>query len=379
MPHARRSRKSSTTVGEIAAKLGISKMTVSRALRGEACVAADTLARVQRTAERLKYRPNGLMRAVHTGRSRTVGVMVDPRSSFHSGVLGGIHQTLAAHDYLPILHYPHQPPVFVLGDRDASERAYLHRLLDQRVDGIIFWPSDETIPDPYLQEVWDRGVPLVAVDRRMPATHADFSGTDDTAGARLAADHLLDLGHRRLAFINAGTISTFVDRRRAFEERVMARAGATCCEVTCPKPVSTSCSETQWYDGGRVPAHCDSLEVSRGLLRDARRPTAILCACDWMALGVYTAAAEMGLVIGRDLSVIGFADLREASMLEPALTTVRQDAEAIGRTAAELILDRIEGRVLTTMPREMRQVPRLVERASTGPRGAAGVQGRRPG
>jgi LacI family transcriptional regulator len=367
MSKSQRTQKSPITVSEIATELGISKMTVSRALRGEGSVASDTLARVQKMAQRLKYRPNRLMRAVHTGRSRTVGVMIDPWTSFHSAVLGGIHHMLAAHDYLPILHYPHQLPAFALGARDSSEVRFLHRLLDQRVDGIIFWPSDETVPDLYLQEVWDRGVPLVAVDRRMPATHADFSGTDDAAGARLAADHLLALGHRRLAFINAGTISTFADRRRAFEERVAAQAGATVCEAICPSPVPTSCSETRWYDGQRVPAHSDSLEVSRKLLRGSRRPTAILCANDWMALGVYMAAAEMGLVIGRDLSVIGFADLREASMLEPALTTIRQDAKAIGMTAAQLLLDRIEGRVTTAKPREVRQVPTLVERASTGP------------
>jgi DNA-binding LacI/PurR family transcriptional regulator len=86
-----------------------------------------------------------------------------------------------------------------------------------------------------------------------------------------------------------------------------------------------------------------------------------------MALGVYMAASEAGMAIGRDLSVIGFADLREASMLEPALTTLRQDAEAIGTAAAEMILDRIEGRVPNAKPREVRQRPTLVVRESTGP------------
>jgi len=138
MPRATRTERKKATVNEIAAELGISKMTVSRALRGESAVAPKTLARVQKVARRLKYRPNRLMRAVHTGRSRTVGVMVDPCNSFHSGVLSGIHRALAAHDYVPILHYPHQLPTFDLGVRDNSELNFLHRLLDQRVDGIIF-------------------------------------------------------------------------------------------------------------------------------------------------------------------------------------------------------------------------------------------------
>ena len=113
--------------------------------------------------------------------------------------------------------------------------------------------------------------------------------------------------------------------------------------------------------------HSDSLEGARDLLQKKQRPTAILCANDWMALGVYAAAAEAGLAIGRDLSVVGFADLREASMLMPSLTTIRQNAEAIGMAAAELLLDRIEGRTTAKKPREMRQRPELVERESTGP------------
>ena len=116
-----------------------------------------------------------------------------------------------------------------------------------------------------------------------------------------------------------------------------------------------------------MPLHSDSLKVARDLLQKKLRPTAIFCANDWMALGVYAAAADAALTIGRDLSVVGFADLREASMLVPALTTIRQNAEAIGVTAAELLLDRVEGRATTAKPREVRQRPELIERESTGP------------
>jgi len=366
MPRAARVERKKATINDIAAELGISKMTVSRALRGESLVAPETLARVQKAARRLKYRPNRLMRAVHTGRSRTVGVMIDPWNSFSSGVLSGIHSALAAYDYVPIVHYPHQLPTLELGARDDRELKYLHRLLEQRVDGIIFWPSDETVPDLYLEEVWNRGVPLVAVDRQMPATHADFSGTDDAAGATLAAEHLLDLGHRQLAFIGAEKISTYKDRRLAFQARVDACPGASCHVVMCPGRPTPSRTPEPWPGGERVPAHSDSHAIARNLLLGRDRPTAILCINDWMALGVYTAAADTGLAIGRDLSVVGFADLREASMLEPALTTLRQDAEAIGTAAAALLLDRIEGRVDSAKPREVRQRPTLVVRESTG-------------
>jgi hypothetical protein len=102
---------------------------------------------------------------------------------------------------------------------DAAELDCLHRLLDQRVDGIVFWPSDETVPNHYLEEVWKRGVPLVAVDRQLPHTRADFSGTDDVAGGRIAAEHLLELGHRRLAILcGEPWVSTYADRRQGFVE-----------------------------------------------------------------------------------------------------------------------------------------------------------------
>lgn len=367
MPRATQPERKNATVNQIAAELGISKMTVSRALRGASVVAPETFARVQQVARRLKYRPNRLVRAVHTGRSRTVGVMIDPWYSFASGVLSGIHLALAAHDYVPILHYPHQLPGFEIGARDDSELTFLHRLLDQRVDGIIFWPSDDTVPDLYLKEVWDRGVPLVAVDRQMSATHADFSGTDDAAGATIAAEHLLDLGHRRLAFIGAENISTYEDRRLAFQVRVDACPGASCQMVTVPCRATPRRTPQPWPGGERVPAHSDSHAIAHNLLLEQRRPTAIFCANDWMALGVYRAAAKIGLAVGRDLSVVGFADLREASMLEPALTTIRQDTEAIGVAAAELLLARIEGRAPTAKPQEVRQRPTLVVRESTGP------------
>lgn len=333
-----------STVKQIAEELGVSMMTVSRALNGRGRISDETRDRVLAVAERLKYRPNRLVHAIQRGRSRSIGVMVPIATSFSTGIVRGIHDALADHHYLPILHFHGEGPQ---AQRDEAELEYLHRLLDHRVDGIVFWPSDETVPQMYLHEVWERGVPLVAVDRQLPHTNADFSGTDDEAGGRIAATYLLALGHRRLAHI-AGEhwVSTYADRRRGFEAAIAAVAGAACVVEEC--------------------ADCQCGEIAARLLEASDRPTALFLASDRMAPHVYAAAESLGLVVGRDVSVVGFADLIETAWLRPRLTTVRQDAEHIGREAARLLFDRIEGRADGAAPRSVRVLPALVERESAG-------------
>jgi len=334
---------SAASLRAIAELAGVSAMTVSRALNGHDNVAATTRSRVLRAARRLKYRPNRLAKAVLRGRSGTVGVMISPLKPFQSRVVHGIHDALVARGSLPILHFHDTGPE---ADRDAAELDYIHRLLDQRVDGLIFWPSDETVSDVYLEEVWQRKVPLVAVDRHLPQTRADFSGTDDEAGGRMAAEHLLALGHRRLAHVGGEPwVSTYADRRKGFE-RAVAAVGGTASTVSCRE--------------------CDCHEAVRGLLESRARPTAIFAASDLMAPGIYAAARAAGIEVGRDLAVVGFADLAESHGLVPGLTTLRQNPYEIGRQAARLVMDRIEGKSPADRPQSVRLVPELIVRDSSG-------------
>ncbi len=330
---------------QIADELGISMMTVSRALNGRGDVAEGTRLRVLKAAKRLKYRPNRLVHAIKSGRSRTVGVMISPWLSFNAGIIHGIHDALAEHHCLPILHFHGVGPH---ANRDEAELEYLHRLLDQRVDGIIFWPSDESVSQMYLKEVWERGVPLVAVDRQLPLTKADFSGTDDVAGGRLVAEQLLALGHRRLGHITGEPwVSTYAERRRGFEQAVARQKGIDLTIAEC--------------------ADVDSAAAARAMLSRPDRPTAIFVPNDRMAPPIYAVAESLGLIIGRDLSVIGFGALEEAKWLRPRLSTVDQRPHEIGRAAAGLLLDRIEGRVASPKPRSARVVPTIVERESVRP------------
>lgn len=337
-------RRPKSNLRQIAEEIGVSMMTVSRALNGRGDVAEATRARVLAAAKRLKYRPNRLVHALKSGRSGTVGVMIPVASSFSSRIIHGIHDVLADNRCLPILHFHGDGPQ---ANRDDSELHYLHRLLDQRVDGIIFWPSDETVTQMYLREVWERRVPLVAVDRHLPLTKADFSGTDDTAGGRLVAEHLLSLGHRRLAHIGGEPwVSTYADRRRGFEETLTGRDNISYSVAEC--------------------LDCECADHARDLLSREDRPTAIFLPSDRMAPHVYAAATGLGLDVGTDVSVVGFAELTETLWLRPKLTSVRQHPYEIGCEAARLLLDRLNGRVPSDKPRSVRVMPELVVHESAG-------------
>jgi LacI family transcriptional regulator len=332
-------------IRQVAEASGVSLMTASRALSGRGGVAEETKQRVLAAAKQLQYRPNRLVRAVMGGRSGTIGVMVPLGSWFLAQVVRGIHDVLAEHRYLPVVHFHGDGPG---ANRDDAELDYLHRLIEQRVDGIIFVPSDESVSRMYLREVWERGLPLVSVDRRLPRTNADFSGTDDEAGGRVVAEYLLSLGHRRIAHISGEPwVSTYAERRRGFEEVVHGRDGV----------------EYQFADCERG----DCRDAVRVILASKDRPTAIFTASDRMAAHVYAVAEELGLQVSRDVSVVGFGDQTDLYWLRPKLTTVNQDPVSIGAEAARLVLDRLEGRCPSAKPRESRVMPQLCIRESAAP------------
>jgi len=256
----------------------------------------------------------------------------------------GIHDALKESDCLALLTWT-QPTADA---RDtADELDQIHRLVDRRVDAVILYPRVDSIGDSYLHEILDRNIPLVTVDHELPQTRADFVGTDDEAGGRMAAEHLLGQGHRVLGHIaGPAELTPGLLRRQGFESAVSACSGARC---------ETVVDTTFGYGAG---------EAARKLLCLEPRPTAIFCANDLQARELYRVAAELGLAIPRDLSVVGFADLSLARDLNPPLTTLKQNPEEIGRCAAAFVLDRRDGRFTDPAPRKLRLMPELVKRQS---------------
>lgn len=334
------------TLKDIAEETGLAIGTVSRILRNRERVAEDTRARVLEAARRLKYRPNLLVRGIQSGRTQTIGVILRPMDEFRAALLTGINDALLEEDHVALV---------ISGVTDQEKPTQLdliHALVDRRVDGVIMYPKEDNAPDEFLHEVWERDIPLVTVDRLMPYTHADFVGTDDLVGGSLAARHLMALGHRHFGHIaGANYTSTGEDRYKGFRAELEKVEGTRCV-----------------MQGGTDFE--DSYRAALKLLHRDARPTALFLASDLMIPGLYRAAAELELHIPSDVSVVGFADLSLARMVDPQVTTIRQDPYRIGYRAAKLILERLNNSEPAGDEAEKRLIrltPRLVKRASTGP------------
>jgi LacI family transcriptional regulator len=345
--------RAQTSQKKIAQQAGVSQSTVSLVLSGRRVNSDETSQRVLKAAERLKYRPNLLVRGMQTGKSRMIGVMMPPFDFYWSEVLYGIHDVLAAADHVPITLWTthigglprrrNGPPL--------NELEQIHRLLDRRVDGVILWPPFAALFREHVHEFSSRNLPVVTIDHLLPAEYgADYVGSDEAAGGRMVAEHLYKLGHRRMGHLAGPPVATWATaRRRAFDTTISRLAGASSITLEAP-PGDTA----------------QGIHTARSLLSGDNRPTAIFAASDLYAKAVYQAAMELNLRIPDDLSVVGFSDDDFAGEMSPPLTTVRQPAYEIGQAAAELVLGRSSGRIRDRMHHEELPVS-LVARKSTTP------------
>lgn len=326
---------------DIAREAGVSRVTVSLVLAGKDQTSADTRKRVLDAAKRLKYRPNLLVQGMQTGRTYSVGIIMPAAMQFQARIAHGIHDELVAANYVPIMLWTSPT-----AEGAATEIDQIHRLVDRRVDGIIVWPADVSVPDLHFHEIWERQIPLLTVDRET-TTHADHVGTDEELGGRMVAEHLMKLGHRHVAHISRDDPpgAPLSRRREAFVRRVQELGG--------------TCRVVYGVDEAVAPLLHDLLAMEN-------RPTAIFASSDPIAMKVYKAAAAAGLRIPDDLSVVGYADFAFSADLVPALTTVRQDPYYMGRTAGQMLLDRIFGRAAKRTPIKAYLKPELVVRNSTG-------------
>ena len=325
---------------DIAREAGVSRVTVSLVLAGKDQTSEETRKRVMEVAERLRYRPNLLVQGMQTGRSHSIGVIMPASMHFHGQVARGIHDELVTHNYVPIQLWTNPRT-----DTKDTELEQIHRLVDRRIDGVIIFPLDVSVPDVHFQEIWQRHIPLVTVDRET-TTHADHVGTDEELGGRLVGEHLLALKHKRFAHVTFPHRTGNVFRRGEAFREVVEKVGGK-CEI--------------------LQGAAEELVAKiRQLLMRTDRPTAVFASTDPMAMQVYSAAASIGLKIPQDLSVIGYADFPFASDLWPPLTSVRQDPYQMGRKAASMLLDRILDRGSDT-PKRIHLKPELIIRGSTGP------------
>lgn len=311
------------TLQQIAEKAGVSQATVSIALGSAGRVSDKTRKRVLAIANDLGYRPNLLVHAIQTGRTNCIGVLMLLTDNYCSQLFAGIQHALGEAKCVPIVLSP------VDG---ATEIEQMHALIDRRVDGILIRPSGTAQWEQHLDEALGRHVPVVAVDIEPHADspHVDFVGSDDVRGANIAAERLLEAGHKQLGVVTTGQYpDRMVFRQKTFE-----------AEIAKHKDANSVCVDQPWSK------NIDGYDAAIKLLKMTPRPTGIFCTMDRLAVGVYRAAMELGLSIPEDLSVIGFSDEPVARFLHPRLTTIQQRPYETGLQATELLLKQIEaGRV----------------------------------
>ena len=332
------------TLRDVARLAGVHPGTASRALNEEtrSLVKEETLRRVLDAAEELSYRPNPIARSLRTSRSFTAGVIIpDITNPLFPPIVRGIEDTLNRVGYTALVANTDNDP--------ARERGAVDALRARQVDGFI--AASARTQDPALEELIDSGVPLALVNRRFLDGRIPAAAVDDRDGAHLAVEHLVSLGHTRIAHLGAPqTISTGSERLKGFLE-AMKTVG-----LEVDDDLVLLGEALRDYEGARL---------CRELLSAGTPFTAIVAANDLMALGCFDALNERGLSCPDDVSVVGFNDMPFAARFSPPLTTVRVPQYEMGVAAAELLLERIGD--AGAPPKERLLAPSLVVRGSTGP------------
>lgn len=326
------------TLADIAKQAGVSTATVSRVLNGKDNVADTTRRQVLVVLDLLGYeRPESL----HQASQGLVGLIVPELSNPIFPLFAQeIEQLLASSGHTPLLCT--QAP------GGTSEDEYIEMLVERGVAGIIFVSgrhADTTGDVTRYHRLRERGVPIVLVNGNAPTVTAPGFATDDRTAARMAVEHLIGLGHRRIGLAMGAARMVPAQRKRSGYVQAM--------EAGLPGERLRIVETLYSYESGTTAA--------QALL--AQGCTAVVCSSDIIALGVIQGARSQGLTVPRDISVIGYDDTLLIPMTSPPLTTVRQPVARICRAAVSTLLDQIRGEKVAEV--EMLFTPDLIVRGST--------------
>jgi LacI family transcriptional regulator len=303
------------TSHDVARLAGVSQPTVSRALRNSPKVSEDTKRRVREAATALGYVPSETGRALSSGRTRRIGLLLtDLENQFYPHVIAPMHRELEALDYQ-----------LVLQTESSDTGRVAERLLANSLDGVLL--ATTTVDSVLPVRLRDRGVPFVYFNRTSESVAADSAEVDAESGMHELARRILELGHRKVgAIFGPRNASTAEHRERALREALAA--------------ASVTVSGSMSYRG---PFDVETGYVgARRLLEAEQPPTVIVCGNDVVAYGALNAAHELGRAVPGDVSIVGFDDLPEARWPMMQLTTVAFDLDAMARRAASLLVARIE-------------------------------------
>lgn len=304
------------TIREVASRAGVSTATVSRALRGGASVDPDTRKRVEAAARELRYRPSGVARSLKLRSTQTIGLIVtDIENPYFPQIVRAVEDVARARDYSVIL---------ADGRRDADREIHsLELLAERQVDGLLI--ASSALTERHHRWIDERPCPVVIINS--PSTTPDVPAvlSDNVAGGRLVAEHLLDLGHRRIAYLGASESGN-----AAVNERLQGMRSVLAEDQRADGPLRTVFGMAG-VDGGERSA-VEALELGP-------RITALACYNDLTAVGALRGVRSAGLRVPEDVSVVGFDDIELARYVEPPLSTVRQATHEMGRWAVNKLLE----------------------------------------
>jgi len=307
------------SISEVAKHAGVSVGTVSNVLNRPELVAPETRERVLRSIESLDFVRNESARALRAGSTRTIGLVVlDVANPYFTDVARGVEQVADENDMVVTLCNS--------AEDTKREDRHLQHLEEQRVRGVLITPVTEQCPR--LEPMIARGIPGVLVDRGSGQPNRCSVAVDDRMGGRLAGAHLIDQGHRRLGFVGGPmSIRQVSDRHAGTRDAIEATKGLPRLRLFEQASLSIQCGREagQQFDG----------------LSERRRPTAVFCANDLLALGFLQEMTRQGLRVPHDIAIVGYDDIVYAGAAAIALSSVRQPREQLGRAAAELLIEEI--------------------------------------
>jgi LacI family transcriptional regulator len=333
---------SRVTIRDVAARAGVSVATISKVINQRYGVAADTSARVQAVMEEMGYEASLVARSLRNHITNVIGVLVSDFNPFSTELLKGVADAISGTGYDLVVYCASGRS----GDYVGWERRYLSRLSGTLLDGaVLVTPTILDVP---------RGSPVVAVDPHTGPSDLPTIDSDNLLGARRATEHLVQLGHRRIAMLLGRPDLRSAQLREQGYRQALRAAGL---------PVDERLIKTGPYS----PAI--SRDPVRRLLSGAKPPTAVFASSDVAAMATMEIADELGLRVPRDLSVVGFDNIPESALCSPPLTTISQPIRQMGQCSIELLIQLIRGE--PTEATHVTLATTLVERQSTSAPGRA--------
>jgi LacI family transcriptional regulator len=338
------------TIRDVARLAGVSPMTVSRVINHSGTVSRDTRGRVEQAIAQLGYVPSRLARGLSAQRTGTLAVIVpDVANPFFTLIVRGAEDVARRAGFRVIL-------CDTRSDLQV-EREVIEEMIAHRVEGIVIAPVNDRSREP-LRRLAGFGIPFVLVDRTVPGIDADTVLGESGAGSKRLVEHLIGLGHRRIAMIvESDEVSTARDRRRGYDT-ALDEAGI---EPDRGLVVEATADTAGGFNG------------MQRLLELDTPPTAVFTVNNLVALGAIEAVRAAGLEVPDDVALVCFDDIEYASRLYPFLTVMEQPAETFGTLSTQLLLERIGGRA----PERKRVVvlpADFVVRRSCGSQAPAGVE-----